>query len=405
MEIVFALLVGVALGAVGAWSIVRARVDAARAESFHSRELLEQVKLEIPNAVKAASNDASQSLMQLATQQLGAREKSVEQMVKPIAESLQKVDGKLESLEKSRHEAHGGLIAHLKTVTEGQDQLRRETSSLVTALRAPATRGRWGELQLKRVCEMAGMVEHCDFEQQSSAETDDGRVRPDLIVKLPGGMNVVVDAKVPLEAYLNALEAEDDDARRVHLETYGRHVRDHLRKLGAKAYQDSFSPTPEFVVLFLPSEAFHSAALEQCPDLIQDGVDNKVLIATPTSLIGLLKVVAYGWRQERMAESAEQVADLGRQLHKRVATMAGHLAKLGRAIGTTTNAYNDTIGSLERQVLVSARRLSDHGVESGKEIESPAPVDTAVRSLQAPELIEGDDPDEIRIAALPTLER
>jgi DNA recombination protein RmuC len=180
-------------------------------------------------------------------------------------------------------------------------------------------------------------------------------------------------------------------------------VRDHLRKLGAKSYQDSFSPTPEFVVLFLPSEAFHSAALEQVPDLIQEGVDNKVLIATPTSLIGLLKVVAYGWRQERMAESAEQVADLGRQLHKRIATMAAHLSKLGRAINTTANAYNDTIGSLERQVLVSARKLSDHGVESGKEIESPAPVETAVRSLQAAELVEGDEQDEARLQALPKL--
>ena len=176
-----------------------------------------------------------------------------------------------------------------------------------------------------------------------------------------------------------------------------------LRKLGAKSYQDSFSPTPEFVVLFLPSESFHGAALEQVPDLIQEGVDNKVLIATPTSLIGLLKVVAYGWRQERMAESAEQVAALGRQLHKRIATMAGHLAKLGRAIGTTTNAYNDTIGSLERQVLVSARKLSDHGVESGKEIETPSQVDTAVRRLQAPELVDGDDGDDIRVTQLPKL--
>ena len=377
MEFVLALLVGLILGGGAVWTVVRARIDAARAEAVHSRELLEQVKTDIPNAVKAASSDASQSLMDV--------------MVKPIADSLKNVDGKLETLEKARNLAHGQLSEHLRTVTAGQDQLRRETASLVTALRAPATRGRWGELQLKRVCEMAGMIEHCDFEQQSSADTDEGRVRPDLVVKLPGGMNVVVDAKVPLEAYLKALEAEDDDARRVHLEAYGRHVRDHLRKLGAKSYQDSFSPTPEFVVLFLPSESFHSAALEQVPDLIQEGVDNKVLIATPTSLIALLKVVAYGWRQEQMAASAEEIADLGRQLHKRIATMAGHFAKLGRAIGTTANAYNDAIGSLERQVLVSARKLSDHGVESGKEIDSPAQVETAVRSLQAPELVDDDD--------------
>ena len=388
MELI-ALVLGLILGGGAVWAVVRARIDAAQTEALHSRELLDQYKQDIPNAVKAASGEASQSLMDL--------------MVKPISDSLQRVDGKLESLEKARHQAHGQLSEHLRTVTAGQDQLRRETASLVTALRAPATRGRWGELQLKRVCEMAGMIEHCDFEQQSSADTDDGRVRPDLIVKLPGGMNVVVDAKVPLEAYLNALETEDDDERGVHLEAYGRHVRDHLRKLGAKAYQDSFSPTPEFVVLFLPSEAFHSAALEQVPDLIQDGVNNKVLIATPTSLIGLLKVVAYGWRQEQMAASAEEIADLGRQLHKRIAKMAGHIAKLGRAINTTTNTYNDTIGSLERQVLVSARKLSDHGIESGKEIESPAPVDTAVRSLQAPELVEGEDPDDIKITQLPKL--
>ena len=386
MEIVVALVLGLILGGAAVWSVVRARVDAAHTEARHSRELLEQVKTDIPNAVKAASADASQSL--------------VDVMVKPIADSLEKVDGKLQSLEKSRHEAHGQLREHLTTVTAGQDQLRRETASLVTALRAPATRGRWGELQLKRVCEMAGMIEHCDFEQQSSAETDDGRVRPDLIVKLPGGMNVVVDAKVPLEAYLKALEAEDDDERAAHFDAYGRHVRDHLRKLGAKSYQDNFSPTPEFVVLFLPSESFHSAALEQVPDLIQEGVDNKVLIATPTSLIGLLKIVAYGWRQERMAESAEEVAELGRQLHKRIGTMAGHFAKLGRAIGTTANAYNDAIGSLERQVLVSARRLADHGVDSGKDLDSPTQVDTAVRSLQAPELVEGDDDN---VMSLPKL--
>ena len=387
MEFVVALVLGLILGGGAVWTVVRARIDAARAEALHSRELLEQVKEDIPNAVKAAAGDASQSL--------------VDVMVKPISDSLARFDGKLESLEKSRHQAHGQISEYLKTVNEGQDQLRRETASLVTALRAPATRGRWGELQLKRVCEMAGMIEHCDFEQQSSADTDDGRVRPDLVVKLPGGMNVVVDAKVPLEAYLKALEAEDDDERAVHLEAYGRHVRDHLRKLGAKSYQDSFSPTPEFVVLFLPSEAFHSAALEQVPDLIQDGVDNKVLIATPTSLIGLLKVVAYGWRQERMAESAEQVAELGRQLHKRIGTMAGHFAKLGRAIDSSAKAYGETLGSLERQVLVSARRFSDLGVDSGKEIESPGQVETAVRSLQAPELVEAEG--DSNVTQLPKL--
>ena len=407
MEVVLALLVGLVVGVAAAWFVARARIDAASAESAHARELLAQVREGIPEAVKAASTDASRSLMQLAEQQLGSREKAVERMVKPITESLKQVDGKLESLEKSRHQAQGQISEYLKTVTEGQDQLRRETASLVTALRAPATRGRWGELQLKRVCEMAGMIEHCDFEQQSSATNDDGRgIRPDLVVKLPGGMNVVVDAKVPLEAYLNALETDDDAERETYLQTYGRHVREHLRKLGAKSYQDSFSPTPEFVVLFLPSEAFHSAALEQVPDLIQEGVDNKVLIATPTSLIGLLKVVAYGWRQERMAESAEQVAELGRQLHKRIATLAGHVAKLGRAIGRSAEAYNETVGSLERQVLVSTRRFSDLGIESGKEIEEPAQVETAIRAMQAPELIEGSDPDEIRIsAALPELER
>lgn len=411
MEFAF-LILGLALGAGLAWVSLRARGVAVEAELEQARrtaaerqQLLEQFKHELPNVVKAVSGDvlkdSKQDFLQLAQEHLGKREQAVEALVKPIGESLQKVDGKLEQLERARRESQGGLLAHLKTVTEGQDQLRRETANLVTALRAPATRGRWGELQLKRVCEMAGMIEHCDFEQQTSADTDDGRVRPDLVVKLPGGMNVVVDAKVPLEAYLNALEAEDVDVRRVQLEAYGRHVRDHLRKLSAKSYWSQFSPTPEFVVLFLPSEAFYGAALEQAPDLIQEGVDQRVLIATPTSLIGLLKVVAYGWRQERMAESAEQVAGLGRELYNRVAVMAEHFAKLGRQLNSSVRAYNETAGSLESRVLVTARRLADHGVESsGKDLPSAAHVESSARSLSAPELIEGADPDAITVEAV-----
>lgn len=382
------LLLGIAIGGVAVWFFMRARV--ASVDSFEALSA-------------RALRDASESFLKLAKSELGQhqiagreelarRQQAVEQIVKPIAESLSRVDLKLEQLERARRESHGSLTQHLRSVTETQERLRAETANLVTALRSPHTRGRWGEIQLRRVCEMAGMIDRCDFIEQSSLDSDGGRLRPDVVVQLPGGKNVVVDAKAPLEAYLRAVEAKDPDERAAHLEAYGRHIRDHVAKLSQKAYWSQFSSSPEFVVLFLPGEALFSAALEQAPGLIEEGVAQKVLITTPTSLIAVLRAVHYGWRQEKVAESARSVSELGRELHSRLGTLVGHFMKLGRSLEGSVKAYNETVGSLESRVLVTARKFSDHGAAAGEELAEPRQIETAPRSVHAPELEEDEPP-------------
>ena len=404
MEFVFSLLLGLVLGGGAVWAVVRARVDAARAEAAHSRELLDQVRVEIPNAVKAASTDASQSLIQLANERLGSREKAVEQLVKPIAESLEKVGLKIEELDKARAGTEGKLTAQLRQVVETTTSLDRQTGNLVTALRRPATRGQWGEIQLRNVCEMSGMLSHCDFCEQESIATDDGRLRPDLVVRLPGGKSVVVDAKVPLEAYLDAYEAQDEDTRRTHLEAHARQMRDHITKLSAKSYWSQVDQTPEFVVMFVPSEAIFSAALEVNPGLIEAGVKDSVLLATPTTLIALLRAVHYGWRQETVAESARAISKLGRDLYDRVGVLGDHFSKLGRQLDGSVRAYNQAAASFETRVLPAARKFPEHGAGvDGKELDAPTQIERTPRALQAPELVEGDDPDDMKVTALPKL--
>jgi DNA recombination protein RmuC len=303
---------------------------------------------------------------------------------------VHRVDAKLEALERDRVRSQGALGEHLRALSAGQERLRAETAGLRTALRSPTARGRWGELQLRRVCELAGMIEHCDFTQQQRVG-EGGRLRPDLVVRLPGGKDVVVDAKAPLEAYLAAHDAQTDAERAAHLLAFGRHVRGHVAQLSAKSYWQQFESTPEFVVLFLPSEALFSAALEQCPDLIEEGVGQSVLIATPTTLIALLRAVAYGWRQERVAESAREVAAMGKELYERLSVMGAHFAKAGRSLDSAVRAYNDAAGSLESRVLVSARRFEELGAAAeGRELPPPIAVDTAARRLQAPELVSAE---------------
>ncbi len=325
--------------------------------------------------------DLAKTTLELYQQQakgdLESRQQSILQLVKPLEESLQKVDGKIEQLERARTGAYARLDEQLKSLLGSQAKLENETGNLVRALRTPSVRGRWGEIQLRKVVEMAGMLNYCDFVEQETA--DGGRLRPDMIVKLPNGRNIVVDSKAPLQAYLESLEAENDAARKNHLQHHARQIRDHLQKLSAKNYWEQFQPTPEFVVLFLPGETFFSAALNQDPGLIEAGVDQKVLLATPTTLIALLRSVAYGWRQEQLTENAEQISKLGRELYDRLATLTGHFAQMGKGLERAVDSYNKGIASLDSRVLVSARKFKELGAGNSKEIEQAEAIDKTPR--------------------------
>jgi DNA recombination protein RmuC len=308
----------------------------------------------------------------------------------PIVDALARMDAQLQRLERDRQQARGALDEQLRALVAGQDRLRTETGALVSALRQPQTRGRWGELQLRRVVELAGMTAHCDFVEQASVAGEDGLLRPDLVVQLPGGKQVIVDAKAPLNAFLDAYEARDETARTAALAAHARLLREHVRRLSAKAYWDQFETAPDFVFLFLPGEHFYSAALEADPSLLEEGARQSVLIATPTTLIALLRAVAYGWQQERVAEDARAVAQLGRELHRRLETFAEHLQRVGTRLRSAVGAYNDAVGSFEHRVLPSARRLAEHGVVSaGRELAALAHIDPTVRGLAEREVAAG----------------
>ena len=395
---VVGLLIGLLLGAAGAWLVLRARRAALEVELAHERtraELAERTDGDLKTRFDALAADAlrknNESFLELAAVKLGQKEQAVEHLVAPLKESLQKVDGKLQELEVARKGAYSSLAEQVRQLMETQKELRSETGNLVSALRdRPNVRGRWGEIQLRRVVEMAGMLEHCDFETQAHVATEDGRLRPDLVVALPGGKKVVVDAKMAGQAYLESLSCEDDESRLAKLREHARQVRDHITKLSAKSYWAQFDQTPEFVILFIPGETFLSAALEQDPALIEDGVNQQVIIATPTTLIALLRAVSYGWRQETVAESARAVSDLGRELYSRLATMTEHFAKLGRGLETAVRSYNETVGSLETRVLPSARKFKEHGIAPAGELAPLNVVDRSIRPVSAPELPAAD---------------
>jgi len=317
------------------------------------------------------------------------RRQAIGELVKPVRESLEQVDLKLRDVERERVDAYASLREQVRSLALTQQQLQTETTKLVQALRTPSVRGRWGEIQLKRVVEIAGMLDHCDFFEQQSVTTEDGRLRPDLLVKLPGGRNVVVDAKAPLGAYLEAVEAADEAAREGKLRDHARQVREHMQRLGAKSYAEQFEPAPEFVVMFLPGETFFSAALQIDPGLIEFGVDKRVIPASPTTLIALLRAVAYGWRQEKLADNARVISDLGRELYERLRTMTEHFARLGGHLDKAVSAYNDAVGSIERRVLVTARRLKETGIGGSEDLPTLEGVERSTRGLGSP-LAEGD---------------
>jgi DNA recombination protein RmuC len=385
-----AFIAGLLLGgAAVAWLLIAreratraARDDLADAFKALSAEALAKNNLgflELAKAALAREQEAARG-------ELERRQQAIGELVAPVKASLEKFEQQIGGIEKARVEAYSTLTEQVKSLAESQGQLRSETANLVKALRAPHTRGRWGELQLKRVVEMAGMLDHCDFFEQESTDTEEGRLRPDMIVKLPGGKNIVVDAKAPLAAYLDALEAKDEHERAKKLADHARHVRDHLTKLGRKSYWEQFQPSPDFVVLFLPGETFYSAALEADPALIESGVDSRVILATPTTLIALLRAVAYGWKQEALNDNAQRISALGRELYERIAVLGDHWGAVGRNLGEAVAAYNKAVGSLESRVLVSARRFRElQAAPEGKEIKDLTPVDATPRALQSGE--------------------
>jgi DNA recombination protein RmuC len=374
------------------------KISAAHATEQRLTETFKALSIDaLQNNSRAFMDLAKASLekfQESAKTDLDVRQNAISAIVKPVQESLDKVDGKIQEIEKARIGAYESLQQQVRSLFDTQLQLRMETANLVKALRSPVVRGRWGEIQLKRVVEMAGMLDHCDFFEQESVTADGSRLRPDMIVRLPGGKNIVIDAKAPLASYLESLEAGSEETRLLKLQDHARQVRVHLNLLGGKAYWDQFRPSPEFVVLFLPGETFFSAALEQDPALIEAGVDQRVILATPTTLIALLRAVFHGWRQEALERNAQEISQLGAELYKRLSDLTGHWLRLGKSLDNAVDAYNNSVGTLESRVLVTARKFKDLEAAAGNvEIAALAPIEPTARRPQADDLL----PSEVRV--------
>jgi DNA recombination protein RmuC len=371
-------------------------LESERKASHEKIELVTRAGEELQNAFKALAADAlksnNSSFLVIAQEtlkrfqseargDLEVRQKAVADLIAPVRDSLNKVDTQIQQMEVARGDAYGELRAQVQSLITTQKELQSQTGNLVRALRTPNVRGRWGEIQLRRVVEIAGMLSYCDFTEQETIHSENGRLRPDLVVKLPGGKNVVVDAKTPLQAFLDAFETTDEDARQSCLANHARQVRDHMKILSGKNYWEQFDSTPEFVVMFLPGETFFSAALEQDSTLIEQGVLQRVIPASPTTLIALLKAINYGWNQEKLARNAQQISALGKELHDRLRLLASHITSVGTGLDRAVESYNKAVGSLESRVLVSARKFAELGASVADDIPELEPIETTARAL------------------------
>jgi DNA recombination protein RmuC len=403
ISLLLGLLLGIVVGAAVGYLYARGRLAAdvadasARAHAAEQRAALVDSHLaERFEALSAQALDAStarflevaegrlRAANATAAGELETRRAAVDHLIGPLKETLARVEDQLRESDAARTRSHAALAEQVSIARQTSEQLRDQTQALVTALRRPEARGRWGELQLRRVVELAGMSARCDFDEQVSA--GDGTLRPDLVVRLAGGKNIVVDSKVSLAAYLEAAQSDDQDVRAARMDAHARHLREHVDRLAGKAYWAALSPSPEFVILFIPGEAFLAPALEHDPGLLEYALGRKVHIATPTTLVTMLRTAQYAWQQEALADNARAVFDLGRELYERLGGLGRHVDQLGRTLTKAVSAYNQTVGSLESRVLVTARRLNDLGVVEG-ELEPLAPAEAATRALSAPELI------------------
>jgi DNA recombination protein RmuC len=381
---VLLLILGVLLGALGAALLARPNRERMRDEL---RSITVEVTAQTGASLAQTAADVRAAEQERAAGEMALRTEEIKGLVAPVQEKLGRMESEIGRLERERREAQGDLQAMVRQLGEGVGTLRKETGNLVSALKRPSTRGSWGEIQLRNVVEMAGMVSHCDFLEQSTIQTGEGTLRPDMLVKLPGEKLVVVDSKVPLDAYLSMLEADEDGEREAHAHRHARQTREHIVKLASKGYQRQFESTPEFVVMFVPSDGIYQAALAQDPSLIEYGVSQQVLMATPTTLIGLLWAVHYGWRQELIAQSAREIAEAARELHQRLGRFVTPLAKAGRQLDSAVSAYNEAVGSFDTRVIPQVRRIEQAGAASEREVEAPAVLEITARALAArPEL-------------------
>ncbi|MBI2855282.1 MAG: DNA recombination protein RmuC [Chloroflexi bacterium] len=395
-EVAF-LVVGLVIGVMVVWFLMRNRRDVAPSPSDTFKAVAADALRDNNEMFLALARQTLETVLEGAKGDLGKREQAIEGVVRPLQESLQRYERQIQSIEERRQKVEGGLETQLKSIAETHQQLQKETNNLVNALRTPQVRGRWGELTLRRVAELAGMVDHCDFREQVSFSAEDGRERPDMVVYLPNSRQVVVDAKVSLDAYLQAIEATSEEDRRTALERHARQIRDHMNRLASKSYMDRLESTPDFVVMFIPGEPFIAAAVQHHPTLIEEGMEKRIVIATPTTLVALLKAVAYGWQEEQLTRNARQIGEMARELYDRTGILVGHLHDVGGGLGKALDSYNRAVGSLENRWLPWARRIKDLGGASEKDIPTLQPVTQTPRVLIAPETADVDEsgPPEI----------